>query len=436
MPIRCARSMSSSSPISTACSGFTCACSIPSTCSNDSSRARARDQIQAEIRRLEDRIRRLEKEPESANRSRIRQSLEANLETCHSRLSNLAKARENHELLQAEIENLETKIQSITELAINRSDAEAITGQVEQITQGLIRTEQTINDLGFATGVESFDLTVPTILAREVDGPAEASAPEPPPPRRQRENEIRYPVMSGSGRGRRMALARGRLILGINCAYHESAAALVRDGEVVFAIEEERLTRIKHAKIASRSQPRRAALECHSTFAFVRRRTSNSRDLDAIAYSLAPGRRLALIGGDPYEIDDKTGFGSRAGEEEFNRRVLGIPSALARAAGDHSLTARFHFVPHHRAHAASAFYASPFQHAAVLVVDGIGETSTAWLGRGSPQGLDAIEEVPYPHSIGMLWERVAVYLGFTEFDACKVMGLAAYRRPRTLPRRV
>jgi hypothetical protein len=149
------------------------------------------DQISAEVRRLEDRIRRLEKEPDSVNRNRIRQSLEANLETCQSRLANLAKARENHELLQAEIENLETKIQSITELAINRSDAAAITGQVEQITQGLLRTEQTINDLGFGTGVESFDLTVPTILSREVAGPADAET-EQPKSRRQRENEIRF----------------------------------------------------------------------------------------------------------------------------------------------------------------------------------------------------------------------------------------------------
>jgi len=149
------------------------------------------DQIKAEVGRLEDRIRRLEKEPDSANRSRIRQSLQANLETCRSRLANLDKARENYELLQAEIENLETKIQSITELAINRSDSAAITGQVEQISQGLIRTEQTINELGFATGVESFDLTVPSILSREVAGPTEVGQ-EPPPPRRQRENEIRF----------------------------------------------------------------------------------------------------------------------------------------------------------------------------------------------------------------------------------------------------
>ena len=60
---------------------------------------------------------------------------------------------------------------------------------------------------------------------------------------------------------------------------------------------------------------------------------------------------------------------------------------------------------------------------------GSAKTSTAWLGRGSPDGLEEIEEIPYPHSIGMLWERVAVYLGFTEFDACKVMGLAAYGDP-------
>ncbi len=226
-----------------------------------------------------------------------------------------------------------------------------------------------------------------------------------------------------------MALARGRLILGINCAYHESGAALVRDGEVVFAVEEERFTRIKHAKTARVSNPDelpwnaiRACLESVPECTLS--------DLDAIAYSLEPDRRLALIGVDPFKLDDDTGFGTSTGEEEFNRRVLAVPHILARTADDDSLPDKLHFVPHHRAHAASAFYASPFAHAAVLVIDGIGETSTAWLGRGSPRGLEQIEEIPYPHSVGMLWERVAVYLGFTEFDACKVMGLAAYGNPR------
>ncbi len=148
------------------------------------------EQIQAEARHLEERIKQLEKQPESTNRSRIRQSLQANLETCQSRLSNLAKARENHELLEAEIANLETKIQSVTEMAINRSDAGSITGQVEQITQGLIRTEQTINDLGFGTGIEAFDLTVPAILSHDATLPSAEA--EPPATHRQRENEIRY----------------------------------------------------------------------------------------------------------------------------------------------------------------------------------------------------------------------------------------------------
>ena len=233
-----------------------------------------------------------------------------------------------------------------------------------------------------------------------------------------------------------MALARGRLILGINCAYHESAAALVRDGEVCFAIEEERLTRIKHAKTARVSNPDelpwnaiRACLEAAPG--------ATLSDLDAIAYSLVPGRRLALIGGDPYEIDDDMGFGTRRGEEEFNRRVLGIPHILARAAGDESLAERFHFVPHHRAHAASAFYASPFP---ARGHSGRGRDRRDRRRRGSAEarrnGLEEIEEIPYPHSIGMLWERVAVYLGFTEFDACKVMGLAAYGDPATFRRRV
>jgi carbamoyltransferase len=226
-----------------------------------------------------------------------------------------------------------------------------------------------------------------------------------------------------------MVLRRGRLILGINCAYHESAAALIRNGEVVFAVEEERFTRVKHAKSARVSNADelpwnaiRACLECVPECTLS--------DLDAIAYSLEPGCRGTLIGVDPYELDDDSGFGSATGEEEFNRRVLAVPSMLARSARDDSLAEKLHFVPHHRAHAASAFYASPFSRAAVMVVDGIGETSTAWLGRGSADGLEQIEEVPYPNSIGMLWERVAVYLGFTEFDACKVMGLAALGDPR------
>jgi len=149
------------------------------------------EQIQAEIRRLEDRIRRLGTGPDASKPSRILQSLQGNLETCRARLSNLEKARENYDLLQAEVDNLETKIQSITEMAVNRSDAEAITGGVEQITQGLLRTEQTINDLGFVSGTPDFDLKVPDILSREV-ARQKAVEQEPTIPHRERHDEIQF----------------------------------------------------------------------------------------------------------------------------------------------------------------------------------------------------------------------------------------------------
>jgi hypothetical protein len=146
------------------------------------------DQLQAEIRRVEDRLRRLEHEPKSDARPRIRQSLQANLETARSRLDNFEKARDNHAMLQAEIENLETKIQSFTEMAINRGEIGSIAGQVEQIAQGLVRTERSISELGFDTGIEAFGAAVPDILSR---APTSEVRDEVPPPRK-REDEIRF----------------------------------------------------------------------------------------------------------------------------------------------------------------------------------------------------------------------------------------------------
>lgn len=225
-----------------------------------------------------------------------------------------------------------------------------------------------------------------------------------------------------------MSREDGLLILGINAAYHESSAALIQGDQIVLAVEEERLTRVKHAKIARVSNPDtlpwnaiKACLDAAGGLMLA--------DLDAIAYSLVPGSRLAMIDTDPYPIGEEIGFGTEKGEHEFNNRVLTVPGQLARAANDLSVADRVRFIPHHLTHAASAFYGSPFEQAALLVVDGIGERATAWLGRGTPASLECIEEILYPHSIGMLWERVAVFLGFTEYDACKIMGLAAYGDP-------
>lgn len=217
---------------------------------------------------------------------------------------------------------------------------------------------------------------------------------------------------------------RDGLVLGINAAYHESAAAVVRAGKVLHAVEEERLSRVKHGKCAlatnSDALPWRAIESC------LRAVEADVEDLSAVAYSLVPGRRLATLGVDPEPIDNGHGFGTEAGELLFDERV--------RSVGE-SFPCPVEFVPHHVAHAAHAFCASPFPEAALLVVDGIGESSTCWLGRGGPS-LQPIEEIRYPHSLGLLWERVALFLGFTEYDAPKVMGLAAYGDPERYEREI
>ena len=219
------------------------------------------------------------------------------------------------------------------------------------------------------------------------------------------------------------------LVLGLNAAYHESAAAIVRGFDVVFAAEEERYTREKHAKSARVTNPDQlpwfAIRDCLRAA-----NCTKLSDVDAVAYSLMPGKRLALIGSDPYPISEAVGFGTEWGEHVFDQRVRSVEQIISAAAEVPSPVAGFHFIPHHLAHAACAYYASGLESAAVLVVDGIGEAATTWLGRGNPAGLDVIEEIPYPHSIGLLWERMAVYLGFGEYDAAKVMGLAAFGDPQ------
>jgi carbamoyltransferase len=92
----------------------------------------------------------------------------------------------------------------------------------------------------------------------------------------------------------------------------------------------------------------------------------------------------------------------------------------------------FHWVSHHLAHAASAYYPSGFPDAAILVVDGIGECGTAMLAHGVGEAIRPVRELMYPHSLGFLWEKLSELLGFSEYDACKVMGLAAYGDPEAL----
>jgi len=201
-------------------------------------------------------------------------------------------------------------------------------------------------------------------------------------------------------------------VLGINSLYHESSACLLSDGRLVAAAEEERFTRIKHAKKPKRDNPHElpwsAMRSCLETAGI------DLGDVSHIGFSSDPSW-LA-------KAPSREALGYMS---EFVKNTQRVPPMLRVMgfAGD------FHWVSHHAAHAASAYYASPFDEAAVLTLDGIGDDSTtAWFhGRGSR--LQSLRSVPPPWSLGFLWELVSMFLGFDIYDATKIMGLAAYGDP-------
>ncbi|MGC8644287.1 MAG: hypothetical protein ACP5XB_30875, partial [Isosphaeraceae bacterium] len=151
------------------------------------------EEIQDEIRRLEKRIAGLpadDGDPTSPRQS-IRKALEDNLETSRGRLENLQKARDNFALIEAEIQRLESKISSITELAVNRQDPQFVTSQVDLVADSLVQTEQAMNDLQFATGFDPIDDTAPSIIPRgtEAAGTTPNAQQAEPPRRRTRQTD-------------------------------------------------------------------------------------------------------------------------------------------------------------------------------------------------------------------------------------------------------
>lgn len=235
--------------------------------------------------------------------------------------------------------------------------------------------------------------------------------------------------------------------LGINAAFHDPAACLVKDGRVIAAAEEERFTHIKHGK---RPVPFTAyELPFHAVEFCLRAGGIRLVDVDHVAYSYDPfiplgqharERTIAL----PLEPSASTGSASpweSPWDPLFLSYILNAPRQLADGA-PHHLRERFqgarhdgpyrwHFVSHHVAHAASAFHASPYKDAAVLTLDGRGERATTTYHIGQGARLDRVGEVIMPHSLGILYEQVTTYLGFLHSsDEYKVMALASYGKPR------
>jgi carbamoyltransferase len=232
-------------------------------------------------------------------------------------------------------------------------------------------------------------------------------------------------------------------VLGINAAFHDSAACLVVDGVPVAAAEEERFTRVKHHK---RARPWSSyALPYNAIDYCLKAGGVRLPEIDRIAYSADPFSMIRDLGGEPsFELPQsadearlprkfdpwKTVF--LAGITEAARALLeDAPWHLQERIGrpeQHRWS--FHFVPHHRAHAASAFLPSPFEQAAVMTIDGYGGDATTAYYRGEGDALAEIGHVNLPHSLGLLYELTTNYLGFLgSSDEYKVMAMAAYGQP-------
>ena len=210
-------------------------------------------------------------------------------------------------------------------------------------------------------------------------------------------------------------------ILGISAFYHDSAAALLVDGRIVAAAQEERFTRKKHDS----SFPANA---CRYVLAEA---GLNLNDLSAVVFYEKPFLKFERLL-ETYHAFAPSGFVSFVSamlawikEKIFMRRMLRDELAkLGR--GDVPI----YFPEHHLSHAASAFYPSPFDEAAILTIDGVGEWATTTIGRGRGKDIEIIEELHFPHSIGLLYSAFTFYAGFTvNSGEYKLMGLAPYGNP-------
>jgi carbamoyltransferase len=208
-------------------------------------------------------------------------------------------------------------------------------------------------------------------------------------------------------------------ILGINAVFHDPAAALVVDGEIVAAAEEERFSRRKHGKQAvpfsTWEQPAQAAAWCLAQAGL------SPKDLDAVGYSYDPALvEPGLAGHDPSGEELRTEFARRA--PKFLKAALpGLDPGIVK------------FVRHHVAHAASAALAAPFGDCAVLVADGRGESTSYLAGEYRDGRFKELAAQRLPHSLGLLYEDLTEHLGFARSsDEYKVMALASYGKPEFL----
>ncbi len=214
-------------------------------------------------------------------------------------------------------------------------------------------------------------------------------------------------------------------ILGISAFYHDSAAALIEDGGIVAAAQEERFTRIKQDS----AFPEKAIEYCLAEGGW------RLNEIDYVAFYDKPFLKFERLL-ETYVAFAPRGFTSfRAAmpvwvkEKLFQKSLL--RNKLKEYAPDFDWESRLLFTEHHQSHAASAFYPSPFEEAAILTMDGVGEWATTSLGAGHGNRIEMLREIHFPHSLGLLYSAFTYYTGFkVNSGEYKIMGLAPYGEPK------
>jgi len=211
-----------------------------------------------------------------------------------------------------------------------------------------------------------------------------------------------------------------KLILGISAFYHDSAAAIVRDGEIIAAAQEERFSRKKHDP----RFPHQAINYCLEE-AFV-----ESSELDAIVFYDYPLLTLDRVLKNCIMAGEKSFVQFQKASHSMLGIKLRVEDYVRRSVGSLGKLDRLLFTEHHMAHAASAFYPSPFGKAAVITLDGVGEWATTTIGWGEGNRITLLKEINYPHSLGLLYSAFTYFCGFkVNSGEYKLMGLAPYGQP-------
>ena len=212
-------------------------------------------------------------------------------------------------------------------------------------------------------------------------------------------------------------------ILGISAYYHDSAAALIEDGEIVAAAQEERFTRKKH----DASFPANAVRYCLAEGGV------KADGLDAVAFYDKPITKFARILQTYFGVAPRGLRSFMTAVPLWIKHKLWIPLEIEKSLEECGVEpgVPIYFPEHHESHAASAFFPSPFRRAAILTVDGVGEWATSTLGHGQDNRVQLLKELRFPHSLGLLYSAFTYFTGFkVNSGEYKLMGLAPYGEPR------